>query len=486
MKKKDLKPAGVFHFFEEICQIPRPSKHEEKMIEYLVNFGKQYNLKTSVDKTGNVVIAKAATKGYENLKPIILQSHMDMVCDKLSTVEHDFFKDPIQTHIDGEWLRTNGTTMGADDGIGDATQLAILADDTIEHGPLECLFTRDEETGLTGAFGIEEGFIHGEILLNLDSEEEGLLYIGCAGGVDSVGDFTYSEIDIPKDYYFCRIDVNGLIGGHSGGDIHLGRANANKILGRFLSASLTKYDMYLCEIDGGKLRNAIPAYAHAVVAIPEEDKHNLRADLNIFETIVQSEFQVSDPNLAMQMETASPYPKAIDRKTTKQILQTLYAIPHGVFAMSQEVPGLVETSTNMASIKMNDGHIIFNTSQRSSIDSCKENIATMVRTVLEMGGATVSHSDGYPGWKPNIHSPILEIAVNSYKRLFNVDPQVLAIHAGLECGLFLKKYPSLDMISFGPSLLNVHTPTECLHIPSVERFWKHLIDILVHIPAKSC
>lgn len=481
-----MKPAAVFHYFEEICQVPRPSKKEEKIVAYLKEFGKKHNLETKVDEVGNVLIKKPASKGMENCKTVVLQSHVDMVCEKNNNVSHDFLTDPIETIIDGEWMKANGTTLGADNGIGMATELAILADDTLEHGPIECLFTIDEETGLTGAFALKEGFMNGDILLNLDSEDEGELFIGCAGGIDSVAEFNYYEADVPDGYFFCKIEVKGLKGGHSGGDIHLGRANANKILNRFLTLAFSKYDLYLCEIDGGNLRNAIPREAHAIIAIPEANKHDLRTDLNVFTAEVQAEYAVTDPDMELILSSEPARAKAIDADTTQRLLQTLYAVPHGVYAMSQDIPGLVETSTNLASIKMKPGNIIrIETSQRSSTASSKQDIANMVRTVFEMGGAVVTFGEGYPGWKPNTHSEILEIATASYKRLFGVDAQVKAIHAGLECGLFLDKYPSLDMISFGPTLQGVHSPDERMLIPTVEKFWLHLTDILKHIPEKK-
>lgn len=485
MEKKDLKPVALFQFFEEICQVPRPSKREEKIIAYLKAFGEKHNLETKIDEAGNVLIKKPATQGMENRKTIVLQSHIDMVCEKNNDVEHDFLTDPIQTYIDGEWLRAKGTTLGADNGIGVATQLAVLTDESLVHGPIECLFTVDEETGLTGAFALQEGFISGDILLNLDSEDEGELFIGCAGGVDSVGEFTYSPISIPEGYFTCRITVKGLKGGHSGGDIHLGRGNANKILNRFLTQSSERYDLYLCQIDGGNLRNAIAREASALIAIPAAHKHDVRVDLNLFAADMAIEYGVVEPDLELVLESEEFDGKAIDKDTTKRLLQTIYATPHGVFAMSQDMPGLVETSTNLASVKMQaDNKIVIGTSQRSSIESAKQNIANMVHIVFEMGGANVSFGDGYPGWKPNPKSEILEIATASYKRLFGTDAKVMAIHAGLECGLFLDKYPSLDMISFGPTLRDVHSPDERMLIPTVQKFWDHLVDILANVPKK--
>jgi dipeptidase D len=486
MELSQLKPESVFYYFSEICKVPRPSKKEEKIISYLQNFAAEQNLEIKKDEAGNILIKKPATPGKENLKTVVLQSHVDMVCEKNNDVEHDFLTDPIETIIDGEWLKAKGTTLGADNGIGVATELAILAANDIEHGPIECLFTIDEETGLTGAFALKEGFMSGDILLNLDSEDEGELFIGCAGGIDSVGEFHYREVPVPTGYFFFRVDVKGLKGGHSGGDIHLGRGNANKILNRFLSQTAKKYDMYICEVNGGNLRNAIPREAYAICAVPHDAKEPVRVDLNIFIADIENEFAVSEPDLKLTLQSETPRKMAIDQDTSSRLLKTLYAVPHGVYAMSQDIPGLVETSTNLASIKMIDSKKIkIETSQRSSILSARNDMANTVRAAFELGGARVSFGEGYPGWKPNPHSEILEIAVASYKRLFGVDAKVKAIHAGLECGLFLDKYPGLDMISFGPTLTGVHSPDERMHIPSVEKFWNHLLDVLANVPTKK-
>ena len=486
MELSELKPESVFYYFSEICKVPRPSKKEEKIISYLENFAAEQKLEIKKDEVGNILIKKPATPGKENLKTVVLQSHVDMVCEENNDVEHDFLTDPIETIIDGEWLKAKGTTLGADNGIGVATELAILAANDIEHGPIECLFTIDEETGLTGAFALKEGFMSGDILLNLDSEDEGELFIGCAGGIDSVGEFHYREVPVPTGYFFFRVDVKGLKGGHSGGDIHLGRGNANKILNRFLSQTAKKYDMYICEVNGGNLRNAIPREAYAICAVPHDAKEPVRVDLNIFIADIENEFAVSEPDLKLTLQSETPRKMAIDQDTSSRLLKTLYAVPHGVYAMSQDIPGLVETSTNLASIKMIDSKKIkIETSQRSSILSARNDMANTVRAAFELGGARVSFGEGYPGWKPNPHSEILEIAVASYKRLFGVDAKVKAIHAGLECGLFLDKYPGLDMISFGPTLTGVHSPDERMHIPSVEKFWNHLLDVLANVPTKK-
>ena len=484
MENINLNPASVFHYFAEVCKVPRPSKKEEKIIAYLLAFAKQHQLEVKTDKAGNVLIKKPATPGKENLKTVILQSHIDMVCEKNSDVEHDFMNDPIETYIDGDWLKAKGTTLGADNGIGIATQLAVLASDDIEHGPIECLFTVDEETGLTGAFALEEGFMDGDILINLDSEDEGELFIGCAGGANTTAEFAYQLIDAPQNYFFFSVTIKGLTGGHSGDDINKNRANANKLLNRFLSQLASKYDLYLCQIDGGNLHNAIPREAHAICAVPMKHKEDVRIDMNIYTAEIENEFSVTEPNLRTELSSESPCSQAIDREILKNLLKSVYAVHNGVYAWSQDIEGLVETSSNLASIKMVDNIIKIVTSQRSSILSSRQDMSEMIRSAFELGGAVVTTGDGYPGWKPNPSSPILKVAIESYQRLFGVEPKVKAIHAGLECGLFLEKYPHLDMFSTGPTLRGVHSPDERMLIPTVDKFWKHLLDVLVNVPTK--
>ena len=353
-----------------------------------------------------------------------------------------------------------------------------------EQPEMRFVISNTTEAGI--AFALQEGFMSGDILLNLDSEDEGEIFIGCAGGIDSVAEFTYKEVEIPAGYFFFKVEVKGLKGGHSGGDIHLGRGNANKILNRFLSRMAARHDLYLCEINGGNLRNAIPREAYTICAVPEDAKHDVRTELNIFTSEMEDELSVVEPDLKLVLESETPRKTAIDQDTTTRLLKALYAAPHGVYAMSQDIPGLVETSTNLASVKMKPNHVIrIETSQRSSILSARNDMANTVRAVFQLAGANVTFGEGYPGWKPNPHSAILEVAVESYKRLFGVDAKVKAIHAGLECGLFLDKYPTLDMISFGPTLTGVHSPDERMLIPTVEKFWKHLLDILAHVPAKK-
>jgi len=485
MDVKNLKPEAIFHYFNEICKVPRPSKKEERIIAFLKAFGEEHGLKTVVDEVGNVSIDKPATPGYENRKKVILQCHEDMVCEKNGHVEHDFMTDPIEPYIDGEWLRAKGTTLGADDGIGIASCLAILADDTIEHGPLQCIFTRDEETGMTGAFGMQKGFMDGDILINLDSEDEGEMFIGCAGGANTEAVYDYATVDLPQDAYFFRVAVKGLTGGHSGDDINKGRANANKLLARFLYGVAQETTLYLAAIDGGNLHNAIPREACAIGCVPMEYKEQLRIALNVFTSGIENEFAETEPNFATELETAEPVSKGISEEDTMLIVQTLHAMFNGVYAMSMDMPGLVETSSNLASVKMKGEAIHVVTSQRSSIESQRRDVSSVISAIFRLGGFATETADGYPGWKPNPHSEILGVTVESYKRLFGKEPVVRAIHAGLECGLFLTQYPHLDMVSFGPTLRGVHSPDERLLIPTVEMYWKHLLDVLKHIPVKA-
>lgn len=487
MTIKELEPNEVWGYFYEITQLPRPSKKEEKIRSYLLDFARKHNLEVKQDKAGNVLISKPAVAGKENVPTVILQSHMDMVCEKNSDVVHDFDKDPIETVIDGEWVKANGTTLGADNGIGMAAALAVLASQNIAHGKIEALFTVDEETGLTGANLLEENFLTGNILLNLDSEEEGLIYIGCAGGKGTVAYFKYRSKDVPKGYFWFKIQVKGLRGGHSGSDIDKGLANANKIVTRFLfSLRDKKYKMVLSEIGGGNLHNAIPREAYAIAGVKDKYKEHVRATLNTFLADIQEEYKGLEPNVKLVLESVEAPERIINRNTADKLILALYACPHGVMGMSRDIPGLVETSTNLASVKMIDHHLIeVVTSQRSSVESRKEDVANMVSSVFLLAGAEVKYSDGYPGWKPNPDSTILKQAIDVYKNLYNEMPEVKAIHAGLECGLFLKKYPQLDMISIGPTLTDVHSPNEKVHIPSVSKWWNFLVKILENIPPQE-
>lgn len=483
----DLQPSAIWHYFHQITQIPRPSKKEERILAYLLDFARQHNLEARQDKAGNVVITKPATTGKEDVPTVILQSHVDMVCEKNSDVTHDFDNDPIETIIDGDWIKANGTTLGADNGIGVAAQLAILAADDFAHGKIEALFTVDEETGLTGANSLAKDFLTGSILINLDTEEEGEIYIGCAGGKGTKAYFKYKEKDVPKNYFWFKVQVKGLRGGHSGSDIDKKLGNANKILTRFLhSITRKKYSMVVSEIGGGNLHNAIPREAYALLGVKGKYKEDIRVKLNTFLAQVQDEYKHTDPGLDIQLESAQIPSKVINRKTTEKLVSALYACPHGVIGMSYDIPGLVETSTNLASIKMIDNHLIeVGSSQRSSVESQKEYVVNMVSSVFQLAGAKVTHNDGYPGWQPNRDSNILKHAQQEYEALYNKEPKVKAIHAGLECGLFLEKYPHLDMISIGPDMTDVHSPDEKMKISSVGKFWDFLVKILENLPAEK-
>lgn len=482
----NLKPESVFDFFCKISDIPRASKHEELISAFLQQFGKGLGYETVADAAGNVLIKKPAFPGYENRKSIILQGHMDMVCDKRPDVVHDFSKDPLKLFVDGEWLKAEGTTLGADNGIGVAAAMALLADKSLKHGPVNCLFTVDEETGLTGAEVLEPSMLDGDILINLDSEDEGEIFIGCAGGLCTYADYKFMWQPIAGDMFFFKVEISGLTGGHSGDDINKGRANANKLLARFLLKMAEKYEFYLCSIDGGSLHNAIPRDASAVFAVQSSDKESVRIDFNLFAADIQEEFAVTEPNAKFLLQSTDSCGRAIDKKVALGLLKSLNAVFNGVYAMSQDVPGLVETSSNLASVKMNgESSISVVTSQRSAIVSAREDVSQAVGAAFELGGAKVRRSGGYPGWKPNPQSEILKVAGDVYRELYGEEIKIKAIHAGLECGLFLEKAPRLDMISFGPTMRGVHSPDEKLNIPSVERFWNHLLALLEQAPLKK-
>ena len=476
MEIKNLAPELVWNIFDQITKVPRPSKKEEKIRQWLVDFAKQHNIECHLDATGNVLMRKPATPGYEDHQTIVMQGHIDMVCEKNSGVDHDFENDPIETIIEGDWVKANGTTLGADNGVGVALSLACLIDDSFQHGPLEALFTYDEETGMTGANAIEEGFMTGKVLINLDSETEGQIFIGCAGGMDTVGLFHYTPAPAPKDLYYAKVKVSGLLGGHSGGDIHLQHANANKILARFLT---TQPDAVLAAIHGGNLRNAIAREAESVIGIPYSSKDNVVAELNQFAAIIEGEVGDIEKGMKLTIETVDTPETVIEKEVADRLIKALIVCPHGVQGMSRSMPGLVETSTNMASVKMIEpGVIKVETSQRSSVESEKRAIAQAVATTFSLAGAEVKQGSGYPGWKPNTNSPIMKVCADTYRDLYGKEPEIMAIHAGLETGLFLTKYPYLDMVSIGPTMEGVHSPDERLYIPSVGTFYAYLKEVL--------
>lgn len=482
MSNCELKPARVFEQFAEINKIPRPSKHEEHMIEYLKSFAEKRGLEYEVDETGNVIIRKPATKGHEAAPMVSLQSHMDMVCDKLVDVDINFQTDAIQTYVDGEWLTAKGTTLGADDGIGCAIELAILDSDDIEHGPIECVFTRDEETSLTGAMGMKAGFMKGDMLINLDSEDEGQIFISCAGGKTTSAKFTFTREQAPEGYFFLQASIKGLKGGHSGDDINKKRANAIKILTRFLYKEQEKMDLRLASFNSGKLHNAIPRDGVIVFAVPASEKETVRVDWNVFTANVEEEYHVSDTTMEFNLESAEAT-AVIEKGVSHRFILAMQAVDNGVFAMCQDeaLAYMVETSNNVASVITSDNEINIVTSQRSNVMSNLENETNTVKAAFELAGAEVKMSDGYPAWKMNPDSKLTKVAVESYKKLFGKEPIVKGIHAGLECGLFSERYPNLDMVSFGPTLRDVHTPDERLYIPTVQMVWDHLLDILKNV-----
>lgn len=478
-----LSPALVWQIFDEITQVPRPSKHEEKITAYLVDFATKHNLSYKVDEAGNVVIRKPATEGCEGAQTVVLQAHTDMVCEKNNDVQHDFMTDPIEAYIDGGWVKAKGTTLGADCGIGMAAALAVLVDDSLVHPAIEALFTVDEETGLTGAFELAPDMLTGKYLLNLDSEDEGEIFIGCAGGVDTIATFSYTPEPAPEGYRWMRIEVGGLKGGHSGDNINDGLGNSNKILARLLSEATDTWGLRLADFNGGNLRNAIPREAVAVVGVPEENLHPFAERYVAFADDVTAELQYSDEGFWIHADECEEAPKeVVDLPTQQNLLLSLVGVANGVLAMSHAMPGLVETSTNLASVKFKEGNKIdVVSSQRSSVESAKWDAAHTVEAIYRLAGAEVWHGDGYPGWAPNPNSELLEVCVDAYEELFDKEPVVRAIHAGLECGLFLEKYPELEMVSFGPTLRGVHSPDERLEIATVDKFWKHLTAVLAKL-----
>ncbi len=469
----------ILSIFKEITRIPRESGHEEKIVEYLVNFAKEHGLEYKTDDVNNVVITRPASKGYEDRSTIVLQGHTDMVCEKNAGVEHDFAKDPIRYVIEDGWMIAKDTTLGADCGIGVAAQLAALIDPA-PCGKIECLFTSSEETGMDGAFGLKPGFITGKTLINLDSEDEGELFIGCAGGLDTTAVFNYIPEPLPADAKCFSVRIFNGVGGHSGDDINKGRANAVQLLARFLNDCLSSADfkLSLCCIDGGNKRNAIARESSATVALTG-DEAAFKSDWDSFSADVKGEYSVTEPDLSFALESVPAPAFTFDTDSAMRIVRGLYAAPHGVLSMSADIPGLVETSTNLASVKMLEGNKVrVGTSQRSSITSARRAAAAKVEASFLLAGAEVTHEGEYPGWKPTLDSEILRRSVASYKKLFGVEPAVKAIHAGLECGLFLEIYPDLDMISFGPTLRGVHAPGERLDLASLDKFTLLLDDIL--------
>jgi len=474
----NLEPKLLWKEFEKISKIPRCSKHEGKIREYLLTFAKQYGLKSKTDKTGNVVISKPASSGMEGKPTVILQSHMDMVCEKNSDVDHDFTKDPIKFKLNGDNLTADGTTLGADDGIGVATTLAILEDNTLKHGPIEGLFTVDEETGLTGAFALESDMLTGKIMLNIDSEDFGVITVGCAGGGDSKIELPLKTQSISKDMENMLIKISGLRGGHSGVDAHEQRGNAIKLLARMLWKTSQNYDFCLADIKGGDKHNAIPREAYAKVSIDKADKNKFISDLKSEEKDILGEIKPIDPNFKMDVEDIEKPDKVLDKNSQNNLLDLLHGLPHGVDKMSYDIPGLVETSTNLATVVLDGNNAIMGLSSRSSITSALQDFRDRIHAIANLSGATVSEETPYPGWKPNLDSKLLKQSKKIFKDMYGEEPTVEAIHAGLECGIIGEKFPGMDMISIGPTIKYPHSPEEQVHVSTVGKFYDFTLKII--------
>jgi len=481
---RNLDPRTLWEVFYDLTQIPRPSKSEAGAIAYVKQFGENLGLETIVDKTGNVIIKKPATPGFENRKGVILQGHLDMVPQKDNDSKHDFEKDPIEAYIEGDWVTAKGTTLGADNGMGIAAGLAVMADNTLQHGLVEVLLTVDEETGMTGAFQLEKGLLDGKILMNLDSEDEGELYIGCAGGIDTSGQLSYSEENMPDGSVAFKLALTGLKGGHSGLDINTGRGNSNILLCRFLLFARAKFGLQLASIDGGSLRNAIPRDSYAVVCVPEKNKDAFLESVPGCEAVFKAELGSVETGLSFSAETTDLPGKVIDTGTVDRMVRAVFGLPNGVIRMSPDMPAVVETSSNLAIEKSGKGKIDMLCLVRSSVDSAKMALSESLQSVFELAGAEVTQSGSYPGWKPDVNSPILKTMKDVYNKNFGKVPEVKVIHAGLECGIIGNAYPGLDMISFGPTIRFPHSPDEKVHIESVKKYWDYLVLTLEEVPEK--
>lgn len=485
MTIKDLQPKAVWENFYGLTQIPRPSKHEGKVQEYLLKWGMDRGIDVKKDDTGNIIFTAPATKGFENRKGVIMQAHMDMVPQKTADTKHDFLTDPIETQIVGEWVGAKGTTLGADDGIGVALALSVLEDKTLKHGPIEALITYDEETGMTGANCLKPGVLKGEVLLNLDSEEEGELCTGCAGGIDGCADFSYRTYKTAEGFVGRKVTVKGLKGGHSGMDISLFRGNANKILCRILLALISEFDVKVASITGGSLRNAIPFEAEAEILIPQADEKKVKALVDKKFAECKFEYQHSDPDMLLLYDKLdAPASRYISPKVISQAVKAILACPHGVERMSDTLPGLTETSTNMAIIRTEKGHLMVKSLTRSSIDSAKMAVSDSIRFVFELAGAKFSTAGAYSGWAPKLGTPMIKVLEDTYRGLFGKELKITATHGGLECAIMGAKYPNWEMVSIGPTIVHPHSPDERVKIDSIGKAWKFVTAALENIPEK--
>jgi dipeptidase D len=479
---RQLQPQSLWNHFVDLNAVPRPSKKEERVIQFMKDFGTQLGLETFEDEIRNVIIRKPATKGMENRKAIVLQSHLDMVHQKNNDTIFDFDKEGIKMIIDGDWVRAKGTTLGADNGIGVATIMAILASNDISHPAIDALFTIDEETGMTGALNLKGGILKGEILLNLDTEQDDEIDIGCAGGIDVTAKRTYQEENIPADHIGYTLTVSGLNGGHSGMDIHKGLGNANKLMNRILYAISRELNAKVASINGGSLRNAIPRESVAVVTIAKDSESQMAALVSALSEEIKAEYTTMEPGLIITMVSVATPQKGMKADDQTQILNAIYTANNGVYRMSADIPDLVETSNNVARVLLENGELMIGCLTRSSVESSKMDLANALRAAFELAGCDVVFSGNYPGWTPNVHSPILKTMEGIYEKLFNEKPKVVACHAGLECGILGANYPGMDMISFGPTILGAHSPDERVSISSVQKYWKFVLEILKEIP----
>ena len=479
-----LSPQPLWDIFAKICSIPPPSYHEEQLAEHIMGWAKEKGLHAERDQVGNILIRKPATAGMENRKPVVLQAHLDMVPQKNNDTVHDFTKDPIQPYIDGDWVKARGTTLGADNGIGMASALAVLADDSVQHGPLEVLLTMTEEAGMDGAFGLQANWLQADILINTDSEEEGEIYMGCAGGIDFISTLPLSREAVPADFQTFKLTLKGLKGGHSGGDIHLGLGNANKLLARFLAGHAAELDLRLVDFNGGTLRNAIPREAFATVAVPAAKADELKKLSSVYLDILKNELSAKEKNLTVVLESVSTDKAALTTQSRDTFIQLLNATPNGVIRNSDVAKGVVETSLNVGVVTMGDDSAEIICLIRSLIDTGKEYVVSMLESLGTLAGAKTSAKGSYPGWQPDASSPVMALVRETYQRLFNSTPNIQVIHAGLECGLFKKPYPNMDMVSIGPTITGPHSPDEQVHIESVGHYWTLLTELLKAIPAK--
>ncbi|UUM31160.1 aminoacyl-histidine dipeptidase [Vibrio japonicus] len=481
----NLSPAPLWQFFDKICSIPHPSKHEEALAQYIIEWAKEQGLEVRRDPTGNVFIKKPATQGMENKKGVVLQAHIDMVPQKNEDTEHDFAKDPIQPYIDGEWVTAKGTTLGADNGIGMASCLAVLASKDIKHGPIEVLLTIDEEAGMTGAFGLEAGWLEGDILLNTDSEQEGEVYMGCAGGIDGEMTFDIKREALPTGYVTRQLILKGLKGGHSGCDIHTGRGNANKLVARFLAGHAQELDLRLIEFRGGSLRNAIPREAFVTVAVPAENEAKLAELFEFYTNLLTQELGKIETNIVSFNKAIDTQDQVLAIADQQRFIAALNACPNGVVRMSDEIEGVVETSLNVGVITTEADKIRVLCLVRSLIDSGRNQVESMLTSVAELAGAKIVFSGAYPGWKPDADSEIMAIFRDMYEGIYGHKPNIMVIHAGLECGLFKEPYPNMDMVSFGPTIKFPHSPDEKVKIDTVSLYWDQMVALLEAIPEKA-